>query len=199
MAGLLSVKGGTGAIIEYHGPGTENISCTGMATICNMGAEIGATTSVFPFNQRMAKYLEATGRGEIAKAAEAYRETLLTPDPGSEAHYDQLIEVDLDALQPHINGPFTPDLATGIDGMREAVAKNGWPDDISVCLIGSCTNSSYEDMTRAASLVQQATAAGLKVACEFQVKRQKIYSTDKFPLMNFFDGFFHLTVGHTGK
>src|ERR1700738_118133 len=111
VAGILTVKGGTGAIVEYHGPGVESISCTGMATICNMGAEIGATTSVFPFNHRMSKYLHATGRGEIAKLAEKYTE-LMQPDEGAE--YDRLIELDLNTLEPHINGPFTPDLATPI-------------------------------------------------------------------------------------
>ena len=166
VAGILTVKGGTGAIVEYHGPGVESISCTGMATICNMGAEIGATTSVFPFNHRMSKYLNATGRGEIAKLAEKYTD-LLQPDEG--AQYDRLIELDLNTLEPHINGPFTPDLATPISDMSRMVKAKEWPAKISVCLIGSCTNSSYEDMTRAASLVKQATARGLKVKSEFQV------------------------------
>lgn len=167
VAGILTVKGGTGAIIEYFGPGVESISCTGMATICNMGAEIGATTSVFPYNDRMAKYLQATSRSEIASHAERYRRELLTPDEG--AQYDRVIELDLDTLEPHINGPFTPDLATPISSMAKTVEERDWPARISVCLIGSCTNSSYEDMTRAASIVRQAAERGLRVKSEFQV------------------------------
>jgi aconitate hydratase len=166
VAGVLTVKGGTGAVVEYFGPGVESLSCTGMATICNMGAEIGATTSVFPFTPRMASYLRATQRAEVAAAAEAHS-ALLRAD--SDAQYDRVIEIDLSALRPHINGPFTPDLATPVSEMHKAVAEHGWPRDISVALIGSCTNSSYEDMTRAASLVRQATARGLKLKTELTV------------------------------
>ncbi|KAJ2958412.1 hypothetical protein NQZ79_g5973 [Umbelopsis isabellina] len=166
VAGILTVKGGTGAIIEYHGPGTEAISCTGMGTICNMGAEIGATTSLFPFNQRMADYLKATNRENIAAYAGQYAHNL-RPDEG--ARYDELIELDLDKLEPHINGPFTPDLATPLSNFKNVALENGWPKEIKVALIGSCTNSSYEDMTRAASLAQQAVDKGLKVRSQFTI------------------------------
>lgn len=167
VAGILTVKGGTGAIVEYHGPGVDSISCTGMATICNMGAEIGATTSLFPYNKRMRDYLKATGRSEIASEADRFEKTLLTPDSG--AKYDQLIELNLDTLEPHINGPFTPDLAHPIDKVGEAAKKNNWPMDIKVGLIGSCTNSSYEDMGRCASIVKEAMSHGLKSKIPFNV------------------------------
>uniref|UniRef100_A0A069DWY8 Aconitate hydratase, mitochondrial n=1 Tax=Panstrongylus megistus TaxID=65343 RepID=A0A069DWY8_9HEMI len=166
VAGILTVKGGTGAIIEYFGPGVDNISCTGMGTICNMGAEIGATTSVFPFNKRMASYLEATGRGDIAKQAEKHK-SLLTPDEG--APYDQVVEIDLSTLEPHVNGPFTPDLAHPISKLGENAKKAGWPLDIKVSLIGSCTNSSYEDMARCASIAKEALKHGVKSATPFNV------------------------------
>ncbi|CAM0138936.1 unnamed protein product [Umbelopsis sp. WA50703] len=166
VAGILTVKGGTGAVIEYHGPGTEAISCTGMGTICNMGAEIGATTSLFPFNQRMADYLKATNRENIALYAQQYAQNL-QPDQG--AQYDELIEIDLDKLEPHINGPFTPDLATPLSNFKSVALENAWPKEIKVALIGSCTNSSYEDMTRAASLAQQAVDKGLKVRSQFTI------------------------------
>ncbi len=167
VAGVLTVKGGTGAIVEYFGPGVESLSCTGMATICNMGAEIGATTSVFPFTQSMDRYLRVTGRAAIADAATPHIKSLLTPDEG--AHYDRVIEIDLNTLAPHINGPFTPDLATPVSEMKMVVDHEGWPAEIKVALIGSCTNSSYEDMTRSASLVRQAVARGLKIKTEFTV------------------------------
>lgn len=166
VADILTVKGGTGAIVEYHGPGVDSISCTGMATICNMGAEIGATTSVFPFNNRMHTYLKATGRADIAQEADKYK-SLLTPDNG--ACYDQLIEINLDQLEPHVNGPFTPDLAHPISKLGEAARKNNWPENIKVGLIGSCTNSSYEDMGRCASIVQEALKHGLKSKIPFNV------------------------------
>ena len=166
LAGILTVKGGTGAIVEYFGPGVDSISCTGMGTICNMGAEIGATTSVFPFNKRMADYLVATGRSEIAQMAAEYSD-LLRSDTGAE--YDKVIEINLDELKPHINGPFTPDLANPIDKVGEEAVKNGWPTDIRVGLIGSCTNSSYEDMTRAASVAKQALDHGLKAKSQFTI------------------------------
>jgi aconitate hydratase len=166
VASILTVKGGTGAIIEYFGPGVDSVSCTGMATICNMGAEVGATTSVFPFNARMAKYLQATSRGPIAEMAAKHRE-LLKADEGCE--YDRLVEINLDELQPHINGPYTPDLSTSLADMKEAVEKNQWPSDIRVALIGSCTNSSYEDMARSASIARQAAEKGLKVKSQFTV------------------------------
>ncbi|RKO88343.1 aconitase family-domain-containing protein [Blyttiomyces helicus] len=166
VAGILTVKGGTGAIVEYFGPGVDSISCTGMATICNMGAEIGATTSLFPFNSRMADYLKATKRGSIADYATAFKHNLV-PDAG--AKYDQVIEIDLNTLEPHINGPFTPDLCTPISKFAETVEKNGWPAEMKVGLIGSCTNSSYEDMSRAASLAKQAYDAGVKPKAAFTI------------------------------
>ncbi|XP_037951295.1 probable aconitate hydratase, mitochondrial [Teleopsis dalmanni] len=167
VADILTVKGGTGAIIEYHGKGIESISCTGMGTICNMGAEIGATTSLFPFNDRMSKYLKATGRAKIAEEAEKYKNTLFSAD--KEAEYDQLIEIDLSKLEPHVNGPFTPDLAHPISKLGENSKKNGYPMDIKVGLIGSCTNSSYEDMGRCASIAKDAMAHGLKSKIKFNV------------------------------
>eukprot|EP00808_Paulinella_micropora_P020112 g52815.t1 len=166
LAGILTVKGGTGAIIEYFGPGVDSLSATGMGTICNMGAEIGATTSVFPFNASMAKYLEATRRADLADAAKHYAHNLKA-DEG--AKYDRVIEIDLSSLEPHINGPFTPDLAWPISKFKEAVKKNGWPDKVSVSLIGSCTNSSYQDMDRSAGLCKEAAAAGLKVKAGFNI------------------------------
>ncbi|KAF2175548.1 aconitate hydratase [Zopfia rhizophila CBS 207.26] len=166
VAGILTVKGGTGAIVEYHGPGTEALSCTGMGTICNMGAEIGATTSVFPFNDRMYDYLAATKRKEIGDFAREYAKEL-REDEGAE--YDQLIEINLSELEPHINGPFTPDLATPISKFKEAVKANKWPEELKVGLIGSCTNSSYEDMTRAASIAEDAMSHGIKAKSLFTV------------------------------
>jgi len=159
VADILTVKGGTGAIVEYFGEGVKSISCTGMGTICNMGAEIGATTSIFPFNERMAKYLQATSRSDIAAEAGKFQH-LLQADAGSQ--YDQLIEIDLNTLEPMVNGPFTPDLGNKISELGANALKNGWPTEVKVGLIGSCTNSSYEDMGRAASLAKQAMAHGLK-------------------------------------
>lgn len=167
VADILTVKGGTGAIIEYHGPGVDNISCTGMGTICNMGAEIGATTSIFPFNKRMGDYLKATSRADIAGAAEQHRPSLFTPDPGCE--YDRLIELDLSTLEPHINGPFTPDLAHPVSKVGDNAKKAGWPVDIRVSLIGSCTNSSYEDMARCATIAKEAMAHGRKSKIPFNI------------------------------
>lgn len=166
VAGILTVKGGTGAIVEYFGPGVDSMSCTGMATICNMGAEIGATTSLFPYNKRMYDYLAATGRQNIGEYANVWKKNLV-PDEG--AKYDQVIEIDLNTLEPYINGPFTPDLATPISQFKAAVEKNGWPAKLDVGLIGSCTNSSYEDMDRSASLAKQAIAAGLKAKSGFTI------------------------------
>jgi aconitate hydratase len=166
VAGILTVKGGTGAIVEYFGPGVETISCTGMATICNMGAEIGATTSVFPYNGRMSDYLRATERKDIAEAADSHRK-FLNPDEG--AKYDQIIEINLSELEPHINGPFTPDLAHPLSKFAEEVKKNNWPKELKVGLIGSCTNSSYEDMARSASIAKQALDHGVKAKGKFVV------------------------------
>ncbi|PNH07230.1 Aconitate hydratase, mitochondrial [Tetrabaena socialis] len=166
VAGILTVKGGTGAIVEYFGPGLDHISCTGMATICNMGAEIGATTSVFPFNKRMHDYLVATERKGAASLADSFKEHLRA-DEG--ATYDQVIEINLSELEPHINGPFTPDLANPLSKFADELRKNGWPSELKAGLIGSCTNSSYEDMARAASVARQALAAGIKAKVPFTI------------------------------
>lgn len=166
VAGILTVKGGTGAIVEYFGPGVDSVSATGMATVCNMGAEIGATTSVFPFNDRMYDYLAATKRKDIGDFSRVYAKDL-REDEGAE--YDQLVEINLSELEPHINGPFTPDLATPISKFSEAVKANNWPEELKVGLIGSCTNSSYEDMSRAASIAEDAMAHGLKAKSAFFV------------------------------
>lgn len=170
LAGLLTVRGGTGSLIEYHGPGVETLSCTGMATICNMGAEVGATTSIFPFSESHIPYLKATGRASIVDAIKgiAYgseQYNFLRADAGAE--YDQQITINLSSLEPHINGPFTPDLSTPLSKFKDAVKTNNWPATFSAGLIGSCTNSSYEDMTRAEDLVKQAQAAGLKPKTSF--------------------------------
>merc|ERR1712045_968600 len=167
LAGILTVKGGTMSIIEYFGPGVDSISCTGMGTICNMGAELGATTSVFPFNQRMADYLTATERSDIADEASKYKSSLLSPD--ADCKYDQVVEIDLSTLGPHVNGPFTPDLATPISKLGETAKANGWPLEVKDGLIGSCTNSSYEDMCRATNVIKQALAKGLKSKGTFYI------------------------------
>lgn len=172
LAGILTVKGGTGAIIEYFGPGCESISCTGKGTICNMGAEIGATTSIFPYDSRMGDYLDATGRADVRKLADANIEAL-QPDKeifeNPEKYYDQIIEIDLSKLEPHINGPYSPDKAWKISELAGAVKQNNYPDIISVALIGSCTNSSYEDMQRATSIAKQAIKKGLRAKCPLTI------------------------------
>jgi aconitate hydratase len=172
VAGILTVKGGTGAVVEYFGEGAVAMSCTGKGTICNMGAEIGATTSTFGYDESMSRYLRATGRADVAAAADAIREHL-TGDPEVYAHpekyFDQLIEINLSELEPHINGPFTPDLATPISKMKEAAAANGWPTEVKVGLIGSCTNSSYEDISRAVSLAKQVAEKNLKAKAGFSI------------------------------
>ncbi|MFO7370011.1 MAG: aconitate hydratase, partial [Bacteroidales bacterium] len=172
VAGKLTVKGGTGCILEYFGAGADAISCTGKGTICNMGAEIGATTSVFGYDQKMQEYLKGTGRVEIADMAEKIKSELTADEdvyqnPGK--YFDELIEINLSELEPHINGPFTPDLATPVSKFASAVKENGWPEKLEVGLIGSCTNSSYEDLTRAASVASQAMESGLKVKSEFTI------------------------------
>ncbi|HTN99647.1 MAG TPA: aconitate hydratase [Microthrixaceae bacterium] len=166
VADILTVKGGTGAIVEYFGPGAESLSCTGKATICNMGAEIGATTSLFGYDAAMARYLGATGRGEIAEAADQVARHLraddeVIADPSS--YYDSVIEIDLSTLRPHINGPHTPDLAREVSALGDEAREAGWPLEISSALVGSCTNSSYEDITRAASILRFAADNGLRV------------------------------------
>lgn len=165
VAGILTVKGGTGAIVEYFGEGAISMSCTGKGTIANMGAEIGATTSTFGYDDSMRRYLNATGRADVAAMADGIAEHL-TGDPevyaNPEQYFDQVIEIDLSTLSPHLNGPFTPDLATPVSEMKEKAAKNDWPVDIEWALIGSCTNSSYEDISRAASIVEDAVKKGVK-------------------------------------
>ena len=172
VAGILTVKGGTGAIIEYFGEGAKSLSATGKGTICNMGAEVGATTSIFAYDESMERYLAATGREEVAKYANTVKEYL---DADAEVYenpdiyYDQVIEIDLTILEPHINGPFTPDRATPISMIGKVAKENGWPLEVSVGLIGSCTNSSYEDISRAASIAQQAVEYDLTTNSEFTI------------------------------
>lgn len=172
VAGILTVKGGTGAIVEYFGEGARSLSATGKGTICNMGAEIGATTSTFGYDEKMARYLRGTGREEVADLADPIKEHL-TGDPevyeDPHRYFDQVIEISLSELEPHINGPFTPDLATPISEFARRVKDNGWPEKLEVGLIGSCTNSSYEDITRAASVAQQAVTKNLKAKSEFTI------------------------------
>jgi aconitate hydratase len=172
LAGMLTVKGGTGCVVEYFGDGASSLSCTGKATICNMGAEIGATNSLFPYDEKMSSYLIATGRREIAEAADRMASNLradaeVYADP--EKYYDQVVEIDLDQLEPYINGPFTPDLATPLSELKTAVEKNGWPMKMEAALIGSCTNSSYEDIARSASIISNAQAEGVRLASEFYI------------------------------
>ncbi len=168
LSGILTVKGGTGYIIEYFGEGAASISCTGKGTICNMGAEIGATTSVFPYDKKMSDYLKATGRDGIASLADEMKDELCA-DEGSEKYYDKIIEINLDTLEPYVNGPYSPDVAHPISQLKDDVKKNGYPENIRVALIGSCTNSSYEDMDRSASIAKEALDNGLKVKSKFTI------------------------------
>lgn len=172
VAGILTVKGGTGCIVEYFGEGAESLSCTGKGTICNMGAEIGATTSTFSYDASMERYLRATGRNDVADAANSVSEHLagdkeVYAEP--EKYFDQVIEINLSELEPYLNGPFTPDRATPISQLAEEAKKNGWPTKIEVGLIGSCTNSSYEDISRASSLAEQAVNKNLKTKAKFTI------------------------------
>ena len=193
VAGVLTVKGGTGAIVEYIGEGANNISCTGKGTICNMGAEIGATTSLFAYDEAMSRYLRATGRADVAALADKVAEHL-RPDAdvlkNPEKYYDQIIELDLSTLEPLVNGPFTPDLAWPISQLGQAAKENGWPEEIEVALIGSCTNSSYEDMTRSASIAKQAAKKHLKAKSEFTVtpgSEQIRFTIERDGVLNDFD------------
>lgn len=193
VAGILTVKGGTGAIIEYFGEGADSISATGKATICNMGAEVGATCSIFTYDEKMADYLKITGREEIAALADSIKDHL-RPDPevyeSPEQYYNELIEINLNELEPHVNGPFTPDLAWPISKFAEAVIANNWPQKLEVALIGSCTNSSYEDISRSASIAQQAISKNLKTRAEFTItpgSEQVRYTVEKDGLLDTLD------------
>ena len=194
VADILTVKGGTGAIVEYFGDGALNLSCTGKGTICNMGAEIGATTSTFGYDDSMDRYLRATGRTEVAELANGIKEHL-TADPecyqNPEKYFDQVIEIDLSTLQPKLNGPFTPDLSTNAGrDMTTKAEKNDWPLDVEWGLIGSCTNSSYEDLSRAASVAKQAVDKGLKTKAEFGINpgsEQVRYTAERDGLLSIFE------------
>ena len=193
VAGILTVKGGTGAIIEYFGPGAESMSCTGKGTICNMGAEVGATTSTFGYDDSMERYLRATGRDDVADAANEVKEHLTADkevykDP--EKYFDQLIEINLDDLMPHINGPFTPDLATPVGEMSSKAKEGDWPIKVEWGLIGSCTNSSYEDLSRAASIAKQAVDKKLITKAEFGINpgsEQVRYTAERDGLLEIFE------------
>jgi aconitate hydratase len=193
VAGLLTVKGGTGAIVEYFGEGAIAMSCTGKGTICNMGAEIGATTSTFGYDDSMERYLRATGRADIADLANGIREHLTADSEvyaNPAAYFDEVIEINLSELEPHVNGPFTPDLATPISKIKEVAAANGWPTKVEVGLIGSCTNSSYEDISRAVSLAKQVAAKNLKTKAEFTItpgSEQVRYTIQRDGFLEIFD------------
>ncbi len=193
VAELLTVKGGTGAIVEYFGPGAEALSCTGKGTICNMGAEIGATTSTFGYDASMERYLRATGRDQVADLANGIKDDL-TADPEvyvhPEAYFDQIIDIDLSTLKPQLNGPFTPDLATEVGTMTQKAQENDWPLKVEWGLIGSCTNSSYEDLSRAASIAQQALDKNLKTKAEFGINpgsEQVRYTAERDGLLSIFE------------
>ena len=195
VAGILTVKGGTGCIVEYFGEGAEALSCTGKGTICNMGAEIGATTSTFGYDESMERYLRATGRDDVADAANGVKEHL-TGDvevyDNPEQYFDQVIEINLSDLTPHLNGPFTPDLATPVAEMKEKAAINNWPLDVEWALIGSCTNSSYEDLTRAASIVEDAISKGVKPKAILGINpgsEQVRYTADRDGILDTFNKF----------
>ncbi|MDA7803572.1 aconitate hydratase [Crocinitomix sp.] len=200
VAGILTVKGGTGAIVEYFGDGALSLSATGKGTICNMGAEIGATTSTFGYDESTRRYLAATDRQDVVDAADTVAEHLTGDDEvyaNPEKYFDQVIEINLDTLTPHLNGPFTPDLATPVAEMKEAAAKNGWPTDIEWALIGSCTNSSYEDLTRAASIVKDAKEKGLEAKAQLGINpgsEQVRYTADRDGLMDIFNSLNGTTI-----
>ncbi len=200
VAGILTVKGGTGAIVEYFGEGAKNLSCTGKGTICNMGAEIGATTSTFGYDDSMRRYLKATDRADVVALADEVADHLTGDDEvyaNPEQYFDQVIEIDLDKLSPHLNGPFTPDLATPVAEMREKAAKNDWPTDIEWALIGSCTNSSYEDLTRAASIVDDAFNKGVKPVSKLGINpgsEQVRFTAERDGLLDTFKKFPSVTI-----
>jgi aconitate hydratase len=193
VAGILTVKGGTGAIVEYFGDGAQSLSCTGKGTICNMGAEIGATTSTFGYDESMSRYLKATGRTDVAELADQVAAHLTGDDEcyaHPEKYFDQVIEIDLSTLEPHINGPYTPDLAWPISKFKEAVKENNYPQKLEVGLIGSCTNSSYEDLDRAASIARQANEKKLKTKAEFTItpgSEQIRYTVERDGLLDSFE------------
>lgn len=193
VAGILTVKGGTNKIVEYFGPGAESISCTGKGTICNMGAEIGATTSIFGYDVKMSEYLRGTDRADIADMADGIHEHLVGDAAvymNPEQYFDEVIEINLDELEPHINGPFTPDLAWPLSKFASAVKENNWPDKLEVGLIGSCTNSSYEDISRSASIAKQAAEKGLKARSEFTItpgSEQVRYTVERDGYLSEFD------------
>src|SRR5690606_1732527 len=193
VAGILTVKGGTGAIIEYFGEGATSMSCTGKGTICNMGAEVGATTSTFGYDESMDRYLRSTERADVADAANEIK-SYLTADSevyvNPEKYFDQVIEINLSELEPHLNGPFTPDLATPISKMAKAAKENNWPIKVEYGLIGSCTNSSYEDISRAASLAKQVSDKKLKTKANFTItpgSEQVRYTIERDGFINTFD------------
>ena len=193
VAGILTVKGGTGAIIEYFGEGAKSLSCTGKGTICNMGAEVGATTSIFGYDDSMGRYLKSTGRSDVVEAADNIKHHL-TADPevyaDPEKYFDQVIEIDLDKLSPHLNGPFTPDLATPVSKMKEKALSEGWPLDVDWGLIGSCTNSSYEDLSRAASIASQAKKNNLKIKSKLGINpgsEQVRYTAERDGIIGIFE------------
>ncbi|MEL6916940.1 MAG: aconitate hydratase [Bacteroidota bacterium] len=193
VAGILTVKGGTGAIIEYFGEGAKNLSCTGKGTICNMGAEVGATTSTFGYDDSMERYLRATERNDVADAANSVKEYLTADEEvyaNPEKYFDELIEINLDELRPHLNGPFTPDLATPVGELGPKAKENDWPINVDWGLIGSCTNSSYEDLTRAASIAEQAVAKKIKPKSDFGINpgsEQIRYTAERDGLLQIFE------------
>jgi aconitate hydratase len=193
VAGILTVKGGTGSIVEYFGEGAKSLSCTGKGTICNMGAEIGATTSTFGYDESMERYLKATGRTEVAELANEVKEHLTGDDEvyaNPEQYFDQVIEINLSELKPHINGPFTPDLDTKVGEVKAKADANGWPLDVEWGLIGSCTNSSYEDLSRAASIAKQAVDKKLKTKAQFGINpgsETVRYTADRDGLLDIFE------------
>jgi aconitate hydratase len=200
VAGILTVKGGTGAVVEYFGDGAKNLSCTGKGTICNMGAEIGATTSTFGYDDSMRRYLKATGRADVVALADEVAGHLTGDDEvyaDPKKYFDQVIEINLDELTPHVNGPFTPDLATPVAEMKEKAAANDWPTDIEWALIGSCTNSSYEDLTRAASIVEDAFNKGVKPVSKLGINpgsEQVRFTAERDGLMDTFKKFPSVTI-----